>query len=100
MSDSPAPSEQTEAPPPSPFHRLADFVALPRLSGLALSPDGTRLVTSVATLDAEGKKWQPALWEIDPAGQREPRRLTRGAAGESAPLFTPAEAAEATAGVG
>jgi dipeptidyl aminopeptidase/acylaminoacyl peptidase len=91
VSDSAAPTEQTgDTPPPSPFHRLADFVALPRLAGLALSPDGTRLVTSVATLDAEGKKWQSALWEIDPAGQRAPRRLTRGAVGESAPLFTPA----------
>jgi dipeptidyl aminopeptidase/acylaminoacyl peptidase len=91
VSDSAAPSEQTgDTPPPSPFHRLADFVALPRLGGLALSPDGTRLVTSVATLDAEGKKWQSALWEIDPSGQREARRLTRGAVGESAPLFTPA----------
>jgi dipeptidyl aminopeptidase/acylaminoacyl peptidase len=91
VSDSAAPTEQTgDTPPPSPFHRLADFVALPRLAGLALSPDGTRLVTSVATLDAEGKKWQSALWELDPAGQRAPRRLTRGAVGESAPLFTPA----------
>ena len=91
MSDSAAPTEQTgDTPPPSPFHRLADFVALPRLAGLALSPDGTRLVTSVATLDAEGKKWQSALWEIDPAGQRAPRRLTRGPVGESDPLFTPA----------
>jgi dipeptidyl aminopeptidase/acylaminoacyl peptidase len=91
VNDSAAPSEQIgDTPPPSPFHRLADFVALPRLGGLALSPDGTRLVTSVATLDAEGKKWQSALWEIDPSGQREARRLTRGAVGESAPLFTPA----------
>jgi dipeptidyl aminopeptidase/acylaminoacyl peptidase len=91
VNDSAAPSQQTgDTPPPSPFHRLADFVALPRLGGLALSPDGTRLVTSVATLDAEGKKWQSALWEIDPSGQREARRLTRGAVGESAPLFTPA----------
>jgi dipeptidyl aminopeptidase/acylaminoacyl peptidase len=89
VSDSAAPSEQQGDTPPSPFHRLADFVALPRLAGLALSADGSRLVTSVATLDAEGKKWQSALWEIDPAGQREARRLTRGAAGESGPLFTP-----------
>ena len=89
MSDSPAPSEQTEAPPPTPFHRLADFVALPRLGGLALSPDGTRLVTSVATLDPAGTKWQSALWEVDPTGGREARRLTRGGAGESAPVFTP-----------
>jgi len=90
VSDSPAPSEQPEATPPTPFHRLADFIALPRLGGLALSPDGTRLVTSVATLDTSGKKWQSALWEIDPAGRREARRLTRGSAGESAPQFTPA----------
>ncbi|GAB4079821.1 S9 family peptidase [Modestobacter muralis] len=90
MSDSPAPTEQDEdTAPPSPFHRLADFVALPRLGGLALSPDGSRLVTSVATLDAEGKTWQSALWEVDPAGQRPARRLTRGAAGESSPVFAP-----------
>ncbi|WP_299957217.1 S9 family peptidase [uncultured Modestobacter sp.] len=89
MSDSPAPSEQPDATPPTPFHRLADFVALPRLGGLALSPDGTRLVTSVATLDPAGTRWQSALWEVDPAGRRPARRLTRGAAGESAPQFSP-----------
>jgi dipeptidyl aminopeptidase/acylaminoacyl peptidase len=64
-------------------------VAIPRLAGLALSPDGTRLVTAVATLDAEQKKWQSALWEIDPAGRRPARRLTRGTPGESAPAFAP-----------
>ncbi|WP_308123503.1 S9 family peptidase [Modestobacter marinus] len=91
MTDSaPSSGEQTPVPPPpGPFHRLADFVALPRLGGLALSPDGTRLITSVATLDPEGKKWQSALWEVDPAGLRPARRLTRGASGESAPVFTP-----------
>jgi dipeptidyl aminopeptidase/acylaminoacyl peptidase len=89
VSDSAAAAEQTgDTPPPSPFHRLPDFVALPRLGGLALSPDGSRLVTSVATLDAKGTTWLSALWEVDPAGQRAARRLTRGAAGESAPVFT------------
>ena len=91
MSDSTAPSAPTgDTSPPSPFHRIADFVALPRLGGLALSPDGTRLVTGVATLDPEGTTWQSALWEVDPTGRREARRLTRGGAGESAPVFTPA----------
>jgi dipeptidyl aminopeptidase/acylaminoacyl peptidase len=90
VTDPAAPEQTDDAPPPSPFHRLSDFIALPRLGGLALSPDGRRLVTSVATLDPAGTKWQSALWEVDPAGQRGPRRLTRGAAGESAPVFTPA----------
>jgi len=90
VSDFHAPSEPTgDTPPPSPFHRMADFVALPRLGGLALSPDGSRLVTAVSTLDAQGTSWQSALWEIDPTGAREGRRLTRGATGEGGPLFTP-----------
>ena len=83
-----APDDSGSAPA-TPFSRLADFVALPRLAGLALSADGRRLVTTVSTLDADGKKWQPALWELDPAGRGSARRLTRGAAGESGPLFTP-----------
>ncbi|SNS40185.1 Dipeptidyl aminopeptidase/acylaminoacyl peptidase [Geodermatophilus saharensis] len=82
--DSPA-----DTPPASPFERLADFAAIPRVSGLALSADGTRLAVAVQTLDGEGTKWQSALWEVDPAGQRPPRRLTRSAPGESAPAFGP-----------
>ena len=38
---------------PGPFDDLDAYLALPRLSGLTLSPDGSRLVTSVATLDPE-----------------------------------------------
>ena len=81
----------TDAPtdPTQPFGDLAAFMARPRLSGLALSRDGTRLVTAVAALNAEGKKWQTALWEIDPAGAAEPRRLTRSATGESTARFLP-----------
>ena len=81
--DSPA------TPPGTSFERLADFVALPRVSGLALSADGTRLAVSVQTLDPERTRWQSALWEVDPAGQRPSRRLTRSAPGESAPSFAP-----------
>jgi dipeptidyl aminopeptidase/acylaminoacyl peptidase len=75
--------------PGSPFHDLQDFLALPRLTGLALSPDGSRLVTTVAQPDPERTRLRPALWEIDPAGARPARRLTRGATGESSPVFTP-----------
>jgi dipeptidyl aminopeptidase/acylaminoacyl peptidase len=75
--------------PGGPFGRLADFVAVPRIGALALSVDGSRLAISVHTLDPEGKKWQSALWEVDPAGSRPARRLTRSAPGESAPTWAP-----------
>jgi dipeptidyl aminopeptidase/acylaminoacyl peptidase len=88
VSTSSGTSEQSGAAP-SPFHRLADFLALPRLGGLALSADGTRLAVSVATLDAEKKKWQSAVWEIDPGGEKAARRLTRSAPGESSPAWLP-----------
>ncbi len=69
---------------------LDAYVALPRASGLRLSPDGTRLVTTVATLDAKGTRYVNALWEVDPAGTRPARRLTRSRRGESSAAFTPA----------
>lgn len=75
------------ATPPTPFHDLDAYVALPRLSGLTLSPDGTRLVTAVATLDAKRTRYVSALWEVDPAGERPARRLTRSAKGESSARF-------------
>lgn len=78
-----------QAQPQTPFHDLSAYVALPRLSGLAVSPDGTRLVTSVATTSPDGKRYVTALWEIDPTGRRPARRLTRSAPGESQPVFLP-----------
>jgi len=77
------------AQPAHPFTELADYNAIPRLAGLALSPDGTRLITSAATLNPEKTKWQTALWEVDPCGKNPARRLTRSAPGESAPVFAP-----------
>ena len=75
------PAESPAEAPSSPFSALSDFVALPRVGALALSADGTRLAVSVQTLDPEKKKWQSALWEVDPAGERSARRLTRSAPG-------------------
>ncbi len=69
------------------FSSLDDFVALPRLSGLTLNRDGTRLVTSVATLDPKKTGYRTALWEVDPRGAQPARRLTRSAAGESGAAF-------------
>ncbi|MBA2390457.1 MAG: S9 family peptidase [Geodermatophilaceae bacterium] len=76
-------------PAGNPFLDLAAFMALPRLAGLALSTDGNRLVTSVATLNSDRDKWVTALWSIDPDGQAPARRLTRSAPGESNAVFTP-----------
>src|SRR5215203_5008149 len=83
-------SEQTAgAASTSPFHDLDAYVALPRLSGLALSLDGARLVTGVTTLNPKRTKYVTALWEVDPTGERPARRLTRSAKGESGARFTP-----------
>jgi dipeptidyl aminopeptidase/acylaminoacyl peptidase len=71
------------------FTDLDAVAKLPRIGSLALSPDGTRLVATVSELAPDGKSWQSALWEIDPAGSRDARRLTRAAKGESSPVFTP-----------
>ena len=71
------------------FTDLDAVAKLPRIGSLALSPDGTRLVATVAELAPDGKSWQSALWEVDPAGSRAARRLTRAAKGESSPVFTP-----------
>src|SRR6185312_9887754 len=70
------------------FHDLDRYLALPRVSGLAVTPDGSRVVTTIAELDDKGAEYISAVWELDPAGQRPARRLTRGAKGESSPAFT------------
>jgi dipeptidyl aminopeptidase/acylaminoacyl peptidase len=65
------------------------FLALPRLSGLRLTPDGSRLVATVQRPAPDSKKMRSSIWELDPAGQRRPRRLTRSAPGESVGAFAP-----------
>ncbi len=74
--------------PPTPFDNLDDFLALPRASGLAVSPDGSRVVTSIAELNEKRTDFVSAIWELDPHGRQPARRLTRGAKGESSPAFT------------
>jgi dipeptidyl aminopeptidase/acylaminoacyl peptidase len=73
---------------PTPFDDLDDFLALPRVSGLAVSPDGSRAVTTISELNEKRTEFVTAVWELDVAGERPARRLTRGAKGESSPVFT------------
>ncbi|GAB4097933.1 S9 family peptidase [Sinomonas halotolerans] len=78
----------TGAPAPeTPFHDLSHYVVIPRLSGLSLSADGTRLITAVATLSGDATEYVSALWEVDPTGSRPARRLTRSAKGEAGAAF-------------
>ncbi|GAB2496162.1 S9 family peptidase [Promicromonospora xylanilytica] len=77
-------SESTQTP----FHDLDHYVAIPRLTGLTASQDGSRLVVGVQTLDDERTGYRTALWEVDPAGAAPARRLTRSTKGESSAVFT------------
>ncbi|HYO00834.1 MAG TPA: prolyl oligopeptidase family serine peptidase [Mycobacterium sp.] len=71
----------------SPFADLDEFLALPRVSGLAVSADGSRAVTTVSELNEKRTEYVTAVWELDVTGERAARRLTRGAKGESSPVF-------------
>ena len=70
------------------FHDLGDFVAIPRIGALRLSPDGSWLAAAIQTLSADGKKYLTSMWRIDPHGGQA-RRLTRSAEGEASPRFLP-----------
>jgi dipeptidyl aminopeptidase/acylaminoacyl peptidase len=72
----------------TPFHDLADFVAIPRVTALRLAPDGSWLAAAVQTLSPDRKKYLTSLWRIDTGGGPA-RRLTRSAEGESSPRFRP-----------
>ncbi len=89
------------------FHDLADYVAIPRVTALRLSPDGSWLAAAVQTVGGEPKKYVTSIWRI-PTGRDGttgsyenadrntskgrngwPARLTRSAEGEGAPEFLP-----------
>ncbi|WP_336715855.1 S9 family peptidase [Arthrobacter sp. USHLN218] len=84
-----APAASASTRPRSSFHDLDHYIALPRLSSLALSPDGSRLITAVSVLNGKSTEYSTALWEVDPAGSRPARRVTRSAKGEASPAFLP-----------
>jgi dipeptidyl aminopeptidase/acylaminoacyl peptidase len=71
------------------FERFDDYLAVPRLTDLTLSPDGSRLVATIAELNEEGNRFVSALWDIDPDGRRDAIRLTRSDKGESGAALAP-----------
>ncbi len=87
----------------TPFHDLHNYMALPRLTGLRLAPDGRWLAASVSALSADGRTFKTSIWRIpagpaqarpaEPANLAMPRRravrLTRSAEGEDNPAFLP-----------
>ena len=79
------------------FDNLGDYVALPRLTGLRLSPDGSWLAATVQALSPDGKKFSSSIWRISTGpggaapgdaapGEAAPGDAARGGAGESAAL--------------
>jgi len=73
---------------PLPFSSLDAYIALPRVESLALSPDGHRVVLTVATLAKDRTSHERALWSVAADGSGAPCRLTRSAKGESGVGFT------------
>jgi dipeptidyl aminopeptidase/acylaminoacyl peptidase len=83
----------------TPFHDLNEYLAIPRVGGLSLAPDGTWLAASVQTLSPDRKKYLTSIWRIPvradtgAGGSGVPgtaaRRLTRSAEGEGSPRFLP-----------
>ncbi|HEX7996524.1 MAG TPA: S9 family peptidase, partial [Streptosporangiaceae bacterium] len=70
------------------FSELTDYLAIPAVTSLRLSPDGSWLAAAVQAPGPESSKFGTSIWRIDTGGGS-PTRLTRSAEGESAPEFLP-----------
>jgi dipeptidyl aminopeptidase/acylaminoacyl peptidase len=71
------------------FADLNDYVAIPRVTALRLSPDGTWLAAAVQTASGQPNKYVTSIWRLSPRGDDSPARLTRSAEGEGEPEFLP-----------
>ncbi len=72
-----------------PFGDMDDYLRVPRVQDLTLSPSGDRLVATISQLDDDAHAFVESLWQVDPAGREPARRLTWSDKGESGPVFTP-----------
>src|SRR5260221_8950401 len=68
------------------FSELTDYVAIPAVTSLRLSPDGAWLAAPVQSVGPEPSKFGTSIWRID-TGAAPASRPTRSAEGESAPEF-------------
>lgn len=73
----------------APYDDLDQFIALPRVEALALSPDGTWAAATVATLSADRTAWERAIWRVPVSATGATVRLTRSAKGEAGAAFLP-----------
>lgn len=81
----------------TPFSDLDQYIALPRVDGIAISPDGTRVALTVSALDPDRTAYRRSIWQV-PAGNDADAasgdapgtavRLTRSAKGEGGVAFT------------
>ncbi|WP_144714355.1 alpha/beta fold hydrolase [Curtobacterium pusillum] len=78
----------------TPFSDLDQYTALPRVDGIAVSPNGSRVALTVSVLNAERTGYRRSIWAVpgpsaaDAAGAGTPVRLTRSAKGEGEVSFT------------
>ena len=77
----------------TPFSDLDQFTALPRVDGIAVSPDGSRVALTVSVLDADGTGYRRSIWAVPgtddgTAAAGAPVRLTRSVKGEGGVSFT------------
>lgn len=66
----------------TPFSDLDQFTALPRVDGIAVAPDGSRVFLTVSALDDERTGYRRSVWSVPADGSGTPVRLTRSAKGE------------------
>ncbi|KQO65116.1 S9 family peptidase [Curtobacterium sp. Leaf261] len=72
----------------TPFSDLDAFIALPRVDGIALAPDGSRVALTVSTLKPDATGYTRSIWAVPTSGAGDPVRLTRSAKGEGGVAFS------------
>ena len=70
------------------FSDLTEYVAIPAVTSLRLSPDGSWLAAAVQCIGPEPSKFGTSIWRINTAGGQ-PTPHTTSAEGEAAPEFLP-----------